>query len=342
MVQLAFVFVAVAAALVSVQASPLLEKRIAQIIADSMTKWEQACDAATSNSLQCNPLSVAAFQTLLAAAGPCDQQNAADNLIDFSKQQQNNAEMIALAQVFCQQPRNTPNSVYVPYCQQAPRNSELKGLYQCQYEGANPKVFVNGTPVGGAGTIPFGMNSPLNPPGSCLAHPSGPIADGTQLSDITTNPFGSGGGGSVTAVDQSSDDCPAAPATQTPTPTMTLSTASASKPTDDLAVSPPPPMSTTSGFQLSNGNAAQKLNAQFDSLTPDSPCTVGEDACVNAEFAECVNGKFVLQPCSPSLKCYALPLILKPGTTIACTTDSDAEQRIANTGATGGITGSGS
>ena len=41
MVQLAFAFVV--AALVSVQASPLLEKRIAQVIADSMTKWEAAC-----------------------------------------------------------------------------------------------------------------------------------------------------------------------------------------------------------------------------------------------------------------------------------------------------------
>lgn len=41
MVQLALAFVA--AALVSVQASPLLEKRIAQTIADSLTKWQAAC-----------------------------------------------------------------------------------------------------------------------------------------------------------------------------------------------------------------------------------------------------------------------------------------------------------
>lgn len=41
MVQLALAFVI--SALVSVQASPLLEKRIAQTISASMTKWEAAC-----------------------------------------------------------------------------------------------------------------------------------------------------------------------------------------------------------------------------------------------------------------------------------------------------------
>lgn len=37
------------------------------------------------------------------------------------------------------------------------------------------------------------MAKPLSPPGSCPAHPQGPIADGSQLSDIVTTPFASGG-----------------------------------------------------------------------------------------------------------------------------------------------------
>lgn len=41
MVHLALAFVT--AALVSVHATPLLQKRIAQVIADSMTLWEAAC-----------------------------------------------------------------------------------------------------------------------------------------------------------------------------------------------------------------------------------------------------------------------------------------------------------
>jgi len=54
----------------------------------------------------CNPLSVAAFSTLLAAPEPCAQQNAADNMIDLAKQLKGNAEMIRLTQLFRQTPRN--------------------------------------------------------------------------------------------------------------------------------------------------------------------------------------------------------------------------------------------
>lgn len=41
MVQLSLPFIALLAA--SVQASPIFQKRIAQTIADSTAKWEQAC-----------------------------------------------------------------------------------------------------------------------------------------------------------------------------------------------------------------------------------------------------------------------------------------------------------
>jgi hypothetical protein len=360
MVQLALAFIA--AALISVQASPLLEKRIAQTIADSLTKWQAACLAASNNSPQCNELAVPAFTTLLAASGPCDQQDNADKLMDFSKQQ-NSQEMIALAQVFCQQPRNSPNSVSVPYCQQAPKNPELNGLYQCQFKGDNPKVFVGGLAVGAPGTIPFGMTSPLNPPGSCPANPGGPIADGTQLTDITTVPFASGSSSpaadpastssttpadpsstSTTPADPDSDSCPAAPATSDATP----STTSPSMQTSDgataasLAASTnaPAAASLSKADLLANGEAAQKLNAQFATLTAGSSCDAGENACVNGQFAQCVGGNFVLSPCASTLQCYALPLLLKTGTSVTCDTEADAEARIANTGATGGITGS--
>lgn len=143
---------------------------------------------AAGGGLQCNPLSVTAFTTLLAAAGPCEQQDAADSMIDLAHQLNNNADMIRFAQLFAQQPRNSPTSQSVPYCQTAPRNSELNGLFQCQFEGVNPKVFVGGTAVGGQGTIPFGRSTPLSPAGSCPAHTSGGIADGSQLTDITSDP----------------------------------------------------------------------------------------------------------------------------------------------------------
>lgn len=50
---------------------------------------------------------MASFGTLLAAPGPCEQQNAADNMVDLAKTLNNNANMIALAQIFAQQPRNS-------------------------------------------------------------------------------------------------------------------------------------------------------------------------------------------------------------------------------------------
>ena len=54
----------------------------------------------------------------------------------------------------------------------------------------------------------------------------------------------------------------------------------------------------------------------------------------------CVNGAFVNMGCGATLQCFALPLVNKAGTSLACTTQDDAAARIAAPGATGGITGS--
>lgn len=256
-------------------------------------------------------------------------------------------------------------------------------------------MFVGGLAVGAPGTIPFGMTSPVNPPGSCPANPGGPIADGSQLTDITTVPIASGSSGpaadpasssstaagpsststtpadsdssSTTPADPDSDSCPAATATQSPD--VTPSTTSPSMQTSDgataasLAASTNAPVAggLSKADLLANGQAAQKLNAQFATLTAGSSCngmylcsstntirhltplfsyTAGENACVNGQFAQCVGGKFVLSPCASTLQCYALPLLLKTGTSVTCDTEADAETRIANSGATGGITGS--
>ena len=111
-------------------------------------------------------------------------------------------------------------------------------------------------------------------------------------------------------------------------------------------------------FTLQNGLDAQALNAQFQSLTASSPCTSGQNACVNGQFAQCVNGQFELTPCAGGLTCVALPLVNSPGTRYAshhqcfisqatnqdfhsttCDTVADATARIAATGATGGLVG---
>jgi len=276
----------------------------------------------------CNPTSVTAFTTLLAAAGPCEQQNAADQMVDLAKQLNNDAQMIKLAQIFSQQPRNTPSSESVQYCQQAPKNPELSGMFQCQFSGAKTQTFVGGVPVGSSGTIPFGRSSPLSPAGSCPANPNGPIPDGQQLVDITQNPGSGGGTVDTPPVLADNPDEPAGNKTS--------------------AVSDPAPKSTPNvptppaqGFRLQNGRDAQGLNAQFATLTANSSCTDGQNACVSGAFAQCIGGKFVTTPCAASLVCAALPLVNSPGTSVTCTTEEDAITRIGNTGAQGGLTGSG-
>jgi hypothetical protein len=329
MVQLALAFVT--AALVSVQATPFLNKRIAQNIPESLTKWEAACIAASNKSPDCNALKVPAFDTLLAGADVCAQQDAADRLMVLSKKLKSQ-EMIALTQIFCQQPRNSPNSVSIPYCQRAPENPELEGLFQCQFIGNNPNVFVNNSDVG---TTPFGMNAPPSPLGSCHAHPQGPIADGSQLTDITNTPFASGGS-SAAATDPGSDGTPSTPSAPSDDdgnpPPSSSSAANANVPT----AAPP----STGDFHLQNGRDAQSLNLKFSTLDATSPCEAGENACIGGDFAQCVDGKFSVVSCgSGDTQCFALPLVNKAGTSITCDTQEDAQSRISATGATGGITG---
>jgi len=321
MVQLSTVLFALAAA-GSVTAAPArLSKRIAQVIADSTPDWEKACDTAGGGS-QCSSIAVAAFDTLLAGAGPCDQQNSADTMMDLSKQLKS-ADMVKFAQIFCQQPRNSPNSLSVEYCQQAPRNAELNGLFQCQFQGVDPNNFTNGQKAGGPGTIPFGQTAVLNPAGSCPAHTSGPIAAGSQLVDQVSSPgvpssLGSGSGSNnSTSPATPHHNVAASPtdATPTPSPTPSKSTPSSS--------------SGAKGFAVQNGKDAQALNEQFKTLTTNSPCTDGQTACVNGGVGKCVGGKFVTTPCAATLTCVALPLVNSPGTSITCDTQSDADTRIA-------------
>ncbi|KLO20291.1 hypothetical protein SCHPADRAFT_38915 [Schizopora paradoxa] len=336
------------AILAATHAAPL-EKRIAQTIADSTAKWEQACLAAGGGQ-QCNPQSQASFSTLLAAAGPCDQQNQGDAMIDLAKQLNNDPDMITLTQIFVQQPRNSPDSLSVPYCEQAPKNAELNGLFQCQFQGANLALFTGNVAVGGAGTIPFEQSSPLSPPGSCPANPAGPIAAGSQLTDITNDP---GVGESTSSSSSTSSVASASSAASSSDATVASSSSAAASSASSSASKStngahehkghePSRHHLRAAFTLQNGLDAQQLNAQFETLTTASPCTDGTSACVNGQFAQCSGGKFALSSCSSGLQCVALPLVNSAGTSITCDTLADAEARITATGATGGLTGTGS
>ncbi|KAF9512537.1 hypothetical protein BS47DRAFT_1345312 [Hydnum rufescens UP504] len=285
-----------------------ISKRIAQVISDSTTKWVAACQTAGGGQ-NCGTVSVAAFTTLLAAGNPCDHQDAADNMIDLAKTLPNNAQMISLTQVFVQQPRNAPDSLAVLYCQKSPRNAELHGLFQCQFAGVNEKVFTGNVAVGALGTIPLGLTAPLSPAGSCPANPSGPIADGTQLTDITTNPGINNAANRATASKSEKLNCPALNPAASPLPSSTPA--------------------SSKGFKKQNGLEAQALNAKFATLTASSSCVTGQNACVNSSFAQCVGNHFDLTSCGNGLICAALPLVNSPGTSITCTTAADRDTRIS-------------
>ncbi|KAI0628207.1 hypothetical protein C8Q77DRAFT_479082 [Trametes polyzona] len=108
-----------------------------------------------------------------------------------------------------------------------------------------------------------------------------------------------------------------------------------------LAVSAGPAFTRRAEFTLKNGQDAIALNDKFKTLTENSPCQTGEQACVSDKFAQCVGGKFVTQACAGGTICAALPLVNSAGTSITCTTAADRDARIAATGATAAAGGKG-
>ncbi|KAI0090005.1 hypothetical protein BDY19DRAFT_96599 [Irpex rosettiformis] len=86
-------------------------------------------------------------------------------------------------------------------------------------------------------------------------------------------------------------------------------------------------------FTLANGQQALAEEAGFAKLTATSACQTGQNACINGQFAQCANNKFVLTACAPGTVCHSLPLVNSAGTSVTCTTDADFQARIAATGA---------
>ena len=99
------------------------------------------------------------INALLANADPCAQQVNADAMIDFAKSAgvTNTQALIANAVAYAKHPRNaldingvTPST---PFCQNAPKNPELQGVFHAQLDGVDPGLF--GSPA--LGVFPFGQ-----------------------------------------------------------------------------------------------------------------------------------------------------------------------------------------
>ncbi|KAF7440642.1 hypothetical protein PC9H_000989 [Pleurotus ostreatus] len=152
-----------------------LTKRLAQFdLPDVATAWQELClisgaDVFTPTGDDSPCVKLAGFDginALLANAGPCDQQDNADAMIDFAKSPgvSNSDVLINFAIQYRKHARNALNVLGVvpstPYCQKPPRNAELKGIVNSQLDGVDPGVFGGpNSPMvsfGAPGTCPFG------------------------------------------------------------------------------------------------------------------------------------------------------------------------------------------
>jgi len=94
-----------------------------------------------------------------------------------------------------------------------------------------------------------------------------------------------------------------------------------------LLASAASPYSKRESYLQQNGPAAEALNNQYASLTPDSSCTDGEDACVQGKFGHCYQGRYLTYSCPNDWECAAIPNEWSVGTTTTCDSISDINWR---------------
>jgi hypothetical protein len=119
-------------------------------------------------------------------------------------------------------------------------------------------------------------------------------------------------------------------------PAAATTTPAAATPATTPATTTPPTTTPSTGgggsladTRKQNAVDAQKLQDSFATLNANSPCTSGQNACVNGNFATCSNGKFATTACPGGEQCFALPLVNKAGTSVTCDTQADRDARFA-------------
>ncbi|KAG6821109.1 hypothetical protein H0H93_006448 [Arthromyces matolae] len=99
------------------------------------------------------------------------------------------------------------------------------------------------------------------------------------------------------------------------------------------------PRAASASVQMQNGLDAQKANANFTMIGVNDSCEDGAQACINSDFAQCVSGSWVLEPCAAGLQCFVVPLVNSAGTSMVCDSQADALARLASAGVSGGLFG---
>ncbi|KAJ7033175.1 hypothetical protein C8F04DRAFT_631875 [Mycena alexandri] len=88
---------------------------------------------------------------------------------------------------------------------------------------------------------------------------------------------------------------------------------------------------------LQNGQIAQNLNFQFQNLTANDACNTGDVACIQGDFATCVDDKWQTKGCLNSLSCFVVPSLSQSGANVTCTSERNALSTITSTGASNEI-----
>ncbi|KAI8923051.1 hypothetical protein BC831DRAFT_473011, partial [Entophlyctis helioformis] len=284
---------------------------------------DSVCVGSTFNAGECPTASGAAISTILANAGPCDQQDAADGFIDLANKgvtdPTKRARFIRLAQQFRVHERNSVPNPCSAICERPPRNAQLLGLRQdqdpaCKSPPAFPpqqaaaasanaaQVQSNLAAVGRAAVQTGGTASPSSPP---------------------PPPAGNGGKNAKTDTGGDKPKKDAKPATTAGNP---------SKPASDGAGAGSGAGIGATPFRCQNGRDAQAGQQRASSLKAKASCA-GQDGLVvclaDGSVGQCANGVFVSTPCAATLSCQVLPLRNRAGTSVACTTAADASARIA-------------
>ncbi|KAH6596783.1 hypothetical protein BASA50_004929 [Batrachochytrium salamandrivorans] len=97
---------------------------------------DSVCVGSTFNAGECATASGASISTILANAGTCDQQDAADNFINLANQgvtdPDKKARFIALAQMFLAHERNSVPDPCSKICPRPPVNPQLLNIFPAQ------------------------------------------------------------------------------------------------------------------------------------------------------------------------------------------------------------------
>ncbi|KAF8519473.1 hypothetical protein BU17DRAFT_65882 [Hysterangium stoloniferum] len=162
----------------SIEYAGSIAKRIAQQDLPAVAQsWQDLCVKSGGDIVTNTPCVTLAGQrginSLLAGGAPCDQQDVADDMIDFAKSKgiTNKQALIDNAVAYRKHPRNaltlegniTPST---PFCTTAPRNPELNGVVNGQLAGVDRGLFggpkFDVIPFGQPGTCPFGQTADVN------------------------------------------------------------------------------------------------------------------------------------------------------------------------------------